>query len=59
MANNATSDYATEKSEAVATCVAALKALSDKQRLEVFWEFCVHCGRMQPAAGRCQCSNDE
>lgn len=34
----------------------ALKHMTPEQRLEVFSEFCTHCGDDNP---RCQCSNDE
>lgn len=36
--------------------VAALKALPEDLRMDVFGEFCTFCGRDDP---RCQCWNDE
>jgi hypothetical protein len=33
-----------------------LRRLTDEQRMEVFSNFCLHCGSVDP---RCQCSNDE
>ncbi len=42
------------------SAIAALKTLSDEERLEALHVFCVHCGCIQPEHGRrCQCWNDE
>lgn len=41
---------------ALRDAIAALKALTEEQRRDVFAEFCVHCGSDDNG---CQCWNDE
>jgi len=37
-----------------------LKLLTDEQRLELFSDYCLHCGRYDGDDARgCQCCNDE
>jgi len=44
------------KKKAVIMMIDALKTYTDEERLEIFSEFCDHCGCEDP---KCQCWNDE
>jgi len=48
-----------ENKNAVVKAIIVLLALTEEERLEVFQEFCTHCGIQQSDGYQCQCWNDD